>query len=126
MERESKMDITAILKELYQERELLDQAIVTLERAQASTYRRRGRPPKWLERARSEKPDSRAMTGTVRDGAGQRVSKRKTRHAVAESAANTVAKNGGAKNAGGRLVGEKHIREKQPGGQRTDFVGQTI
>ena len=48
------MDVTAILKELYRERDLLDQAISTLERAEAGTYRRRGRPPKWLTRVRQE------------------------------------------------------------------------
>lgn len=88
------MDITAILKELYQERELLDQAIVTLERAQVSTYRRRGRPPKWLERARSEKQDSPAAGTGPRRSARQSVSKRKSAR-DAEGAASAGASNGG-------------------------------
>ena len=51
------MDVKSILKDLYQERDLLNQAIATLERAQAATYRRRGRPPKWLTKARQEGAD---------------------------------------------------------------------
>ena len=48
------MDIAAVLKELYQERDLLDQAILSLERAQVRDHRRRGRPPKWLTNLRGE------------------------------------------------------------------------
>lgn len=48
------MDVDANLKELYDELDLLDQAIAALERAQAGSYRRRGRPPKWLQKARAE------------------------------------------------------------------------
>jgi hypothetical protein len=41
------MDITKILDELRQEREQLDEAILSLERL-AAGGRRRGRPPAWI------------------------------------------------------------------------------
>jgi hypothetical protein len=48
------MDVSSILKELYRERELIDQAIASLERAQAGSHKRRGRPPKWLANLRGQ------------------------------------------------------------------------
>ena len=42
------MDVHAVLKALHQERELLDQAIVTLEILARGKGKRRGRPPRWL------------------------------------------------------------------------------
>jgi len=42
------MDLTRILAELRQEREQLEQAILTMERLAHSHGRRRGRPPAWL------------------------------------------------------------------------------
>ncbi len=41
------MDITKILEELRQERDQLDEAILSLERL-AAGGRRRGRPPAWI------------------------------------------------------------------------------
>ena len=56
------MDVSAILKELHRERELIDHAIAALERAQAGAYKRRGRPPKWLANLR----DPGTATGSKR------------------------------------------------------------
>ena len=43
------MDIETVIKELREEQELVDAAIVALERLAAGSGRRRGRPPKWLQ-----------------------------------------------------------------------------
>ena len=48
------MDVHAVLKTLHQERELLSQAIVTLEILARGAGKRRGRPPRWLRDARQE------------------------------------------------------------------------
>ncbi len=50
------MDVHAILKELHQERELLNQAILTLEILVRGEGKRRGRPPRWLRKARQDHP----------------------------------------------------------------------
>ncbi|MFN0165001.1 MAG: hypothetical protein ACKV22_01110 [Bryobacteraceae bacterium] len=42
------MDITKILGELRQEREQLEEAIISLERLARSRGKKRGRPPAWL------------------------------------------------------------------------------
>lgn len=46
------MDVTKILEELRQERQNLEEAIMTLERLAEGRGRRRGRPPTWLVEAR--------------------------------------------------------------------------
>ena len=46
------MDVTKILEELKQEREQIDEAILTLERLARGRGRRRGRPPSWLAEIR--------------------------------------------------------------------------
>ncbi len=43
------MNLTKILIELRQEREQLDEAILSLERLAAGSGPRRGRPPAWLK-----------------------------------------------------------------------------
>ena len=48
------MGVNAVLKALYQERELLSQAIVTLEILARGNGKRRGRPPRWLREGRQE------------------------------------------------------------------------
>jgi hypothetical protein len=48
------MDITKILEELRQEREQVDEAILTLERLVRGRGRRRGRPPAWLAEIRKK------------------------------------------------------------------------
>jgi hypothetical protein len=42
------MDVTKILNELRQEREQIDEAILSLERLARGRGRRRGRPPAWM------------------------------------------------------------------------------
>jgi hypothetical protein len=46
------MDLEKLIAELYEERARLDAAIAALERAIAGGHKRRGRPPKWLAKAR--------------------------------------------------------------------------
>ena len=43
------MNLTKILAELRQEREQIDEAILSLERLAAGSGPRRGRPPAWLK-----------------------------------------------------------------------------
>ena len=50
------MDVHAVLKALHQERELLNQAIVTLEILARGKGKRRGRPPRWLREGRRGLP----------------------------------------------------------------------
>jgi hypothetical protein len=53
------MDIMKMLDELRQEREAIEEAILTLERLANGQGRRRGRPPAWmtaLKRKQSEDP----------------------------------------------------------------------
>ena len=45
---ESRMDVTKILAELRQEREQIEEAILSLERLARGRGRRRGRPPAWM------------------------------------------------------------------------------
>ena len=47
-----KMDVTKILGELRQEREQIEEAIISLERLARGRGRRRGRPPAWLSVAK--------------------------------------------------------------------------
>lgn len=42
------MDVMKMLADLRQERDQLDEAIMTLERLAAGRGRRRGRPPAWM------------------------------------------------------------------------------
>lgn len=46
------MDVTKILAELRQEREQLEEAILSLERLARGRGRRRGRPPAWMSEAK--------------------------------------------------------------------------
>lgn len=46
------MDVTKILADLRQEREQLEEAIMSLERLASGRGRRRGRPPAWMAEAR--------------------------------------------------------------------------
>jgi hypothetical protein len=50
------MDLTAIVKELMQERDLLDDAILSLERIAMQRGKRRGRPPAWMRMLEQEVP----------------------------------------------------------------------
>jgi hypothetical protein len=42
------MDLTAIVKELLEERDMIDAAIRSLERVALHRGKRRGRPPAWM------------------------------------------------------------------------------
>jgi hypothetical protein len=46
------VDVTKILEELRQEREQLEEAILSLERLARGRGRRRGRPPSWMVEAK--------------------------------------------------------------------------
>ena len=46
------MDVAKILDELRQEREQLEEAILSLERLARGRGRRRGRPPSWMVEAK--------------------------------------------------------------------------
>ena len=46
------MDVAKMLAELRQEREQIEEAILTLERLAQGQGKRRGRPPAWLTEAR--------------------------------------------------------------------------
>jgi hypothetical protein len=46
------MDVAKILVELRQEREQIEEAILSLERLASGRGRRRGRPPAWMAEAR--------------------------------------------------------------------------
>ena len=55
------MDVSKILSELRQEREQIEEAIMSLERLARGRGRRRGRPPAWLagmEKKRGRPPGS--------------------------------------------------------------------
>jgi hypothetical protein len=43
------MDLTAIIKELVDERDLVDSAILSIEKIAAQRGKRRGRPPAWMK-----------------------------------------------------------------------------
>ncbi|MGH9614548.1 MAG: hypothetical protein ACRD4P_15865 [Bryobacteraceae bacterium] len=51
------MDIHRILEELRRERESIEEVILLLERMEAGTTRRRGRPTQWLQQARDAASD---------------------------------------------------------------------
>ena len=51
------MDVTKILADLRQERQAIEEAILTMERLARGQGRRRGRPPAWMA-ALKAKPDS--------------------------------------------------------------------
>jgi len=62
------MDVTKILTELRQEREQLEEAIMSLERLARGRGRRRGRPPAWmseLDKKRGRPPGSKNKTANL-------------------------------------------------------------
>ena len=64
----STMDVTKILTELRQEREQIEEAIMSLERLARGRGRRRGRPPAWmaeLDKKRGRPPGSKNKTPNV-------------------------------------------------------------
>ena len=67
------MDVSKILAELRQEREQLEEAILSLERLAAGRGRRRGRPPAWMSEAKKRgRPPGSKNTNTVARTAPQK------------------------------------------------------
>ncbi len=62
------MDVSKILEELRQEREQLEEAILSLERLARGRGRRRGRPPAWMVEAkkRGRPVGSKSKTSTAK------------------------------------------------------------
>jgi hypothetical protein len=50
------MDVLKMLADLRQERESIEEAIVTLERLARGQGKRRGRPPSWMSVLKDKKP----------------------------------------------------------------------
>jgi hypothetical protein len=60
------MDVAKILAELRQEREQIEEAIISLERLARGRGKRRGRPPSWLADARKrDKPPTGKTKGSA-------------------------------------------------------------
>jgi hypothetical protein len=66
------MDVTKILVELRQEREQIEEAILSLERLARGRGRRRGRPPGWMSEAkkRGRPPGSKNKAASAPKTAG--------------------------------------------------------
>jgi len=69
--RGGNMDVIKILQELRQEREQIEEAILTLERLAQGRGRRRGRPPAWLAamKKRGRPPGSKNKTTAAKPAA---------------------------------------------------------
>lgn len=69
------MDVTKILEELRQEREQLEEAILSLERLARGRGRRRGRPPSWMVEAkrRGRPPGSKNKDQSAKPASQQKV-----------------------------------------------------
>ena len=65
------MDVTKILTELREERERIEEAILSLERLARGRGRRRGRPPAWLSelKKRGRPPGSKNKTSSPQKAA---------------------------------------------------------
>ena len=67
------MDVSKILTELRQEREQIEEAIMSLERLARARGRRRGRPPAWMsdmEKKRGRPPGSKNKTPNAQKAIG--------------------------------------------------------
>ena len=65
------MNLTKILEDLRQEREQIDEAILSLERLAAGSGPRRGRPPAWLKAQRGHlRPARSKETPAAKTAAG--------------------------------------------------------
>ena len=67
------MDVSKILTELRQEREQIEEAIMSLERLARGRGRRRGRPPAWmteLDKKRGRPPGSKNKPTNVQKAVG--------------------------------------------------------
>ncbi|HNY41864.1 MAG TPA: hypothetical protein PKJ41_15795 [Bryobacteraceae bacterium] len=64
------MDVMKILNDLRQEREIIEEAIITLERLARGQGKRRGRPPAWMAALREkERQEAAAETEAVEPAA---------------------------------------------------------
>lgn len=59
------MDVAKMLADLKDEREQIEEAILTLERLAQGRGKRRGRPPLWLLEARKRNPEAAAPANGV-------------------------------------------------------------
>ncbi len=60
------MDVTKMLAELRQEREAIEEAILTLERLAQGRGKRRGRPPAWMASLKvKERPAAKGKSGAA-------------------------------------------------------------
>jgi hypothetical protein len=67
------MDVTKILADLRQEREQIEEAIMSLERLARGRGRRRGRPPAWMsqmDKKRGRPPGSKNKVSAVQKAIG--------------------------------------------------------
>jgi hypothetical protein len=64
------MNLTKILTELRQEREQIDEAILSLERLAAGSGPRRGRPPAWLKAHKRGRPPGGKEPAPAKSAAG--------------------------------------------------------
>ena len=62
------MDVAKMLAELRQEREQIEEAIITLERLASGRGKRRGRPPAWMTAAKKRAK----ATSTKKSGASSK------------------------------------------------------
>jgi len=75
------MDIAKMLAELHSDRQLIDQAILTLERLARGGAKRRGRPPKWMSDQNPQGPKRRGrppgskMSAATRKAHSERMKK---------------------------------------------------
>ena len=60
------MDVAKMLADLKDEREQIEEAILTLERLAQGRGKRRGRPPLWLLEARKRNPEAVPSAGPVK------------------------------------------------------------
>ena len=65
------MDLTAIVKELMEERDLLEDAILSLERIALQRGKRRGRPTAWMKMIEIEAPKKTKKRGRPPRSAAQ-------------------------------------------------------
>lgn len=63
------MDVTKILADLRQEKDQLEEAIMSLERLARGRGKRRGRPPAWLTEMKKERPATPKGKGAAKNAA---------------------------------------------------------
>lgn len=62
------MDVMKMLADLRQEREAIEEAILTLERLARGQGKRRGRPPAWMAAINKKKVDEKVVAAPKRRG----------------------------------------------------------